>query len=425
MELADKSMTLIDDLKYMCSNIFGMLRVPITFLDREGESILQFPDEYISNPLYPDYVTLYEQFLDSIEESTTVFTNSTKFFENYAFVVIRDDHKFIGTIIIGPCLFSEINTESIDELIKNLNIQVKHRKDLLYYYQRMAVISYDTLINACSIFHYFIYREQLSIVTLTENADIYDKSFSQIRYSFSKTERNQDFENYMLENMKNGFSHHSPKYEVELLNYIKEGDKDKLIEFLEKRPAEKYGKLYKNPLRDQKNLFISFIPLVSHAAMEGGLDWELALSLGDYYIHIVEEESSIKDILNLYPKMFIDFTERVKIATATHSIPIIKCKNYIFEHLLDKLALSNIAEAIGMNPSYLSHLFKKEVGLAISDYIQRERIELAKKMILTSDEPLSDIYTTLGFIDQSHFTKVFKKFTGVTPKDFRLNHKHT
>lgn len=424
MVLTDKSISIIDDLKYMCSNIFGMLRVPITFLNKEGELILQFPEVFISNPLYLDYSTLYEQFLNSIEETTTIFTNSTKFLENYAFVIVRDKNKFLGTIIIGPCLFSSVNSEFIDELIKNLDIQVKYKNDLLHYYQHMSVISYDALVNACSIFHYFIYRKQLSIITLTENLDIYEKTFSNINHSISSAKISQDFENYMLENIKNGFSHHSPKYEAELLGHIKEGNLDNLIEFLEKKPADKYSRISKNPLRNQKNLFISFVSLVSHAAIDGGLDWELALSLSDYYIHIVEEENSIKDILNLYSKMFIDFTERVRSANSTNSAPIIKCKNYIFEHLFDKFSLSDIAEATGMNSNYLSYLFKKKVGVTIGDYIQSERIEVAKKMLISSDESLSEIYVSLGFIDQSHFTKIFKKFTGMTPKAYRLSHKH-
>lgn len=73
--------------------------------------------------------------------------------------------------------------------------------------------------------------------------------------------------------------------------------------------------------------------------------------------------------------------------------------------------------------NYLSQLFKKEVGIPISDYIQQERIEEAKKLIALSDTPLSDVCSSLTFNDQSYFTKVFKKFTGVTPKQYR-NNKH-
>ncbi|MNI59062.1 HTH-type transcriptional activator Btr [compost metagenome] len=95
------------------------------------------------------------------------------------------------------------------------------------------------------------------------------------------------------------------------------------------------------------------------------------------------------------------------------------CQNYIFNHLYEELTLSKLAGVAGLNASYLSQLFKKETGLAVSDYIQRERIEEAKRLMEWPGISLSDIATRLHFNDQSYFTKVFKKYTGITPKQFR------
>lgn len=81
--------------------------------------------------------------------------------------------------------------------------------------------------------------------------------------------------------------------------------------------------------------------------------------------------------------------------------------------------MSKLAEVAGLNASYLSQLFKKENGISVSDYIQRERIEEAKRLIELPGVTLSDIATRLHFNDQSYFTKVFKKYTGVTPRQFR------
>jgi AraC-like DNA-binding protein len=75
----------------------------------------------------------------------------------------------------------------------------------------------------------------------------------------------------------------------------------------------------------------------------------------------------------------------------------------------------------GLNRSYLSQLFKKETGFTVSDFIQIERIEEAKRLIELSGISLSDIATRLQFNDQSYFTKVFKKYTGITPRQFKTN----
>ncbi|MDQ0233070.1 YesN/AraC family two-component response regulator [Metabacillus malikii] len=65
-------------------------------------------------------------------------------------------------------------------------------------------------------------------------------------------------------------------------------------------------------------------------------------------------------------------------------------------------------------------MFKKEVGISVTEYIQRTKIEEAKKLISFSDYSLSKIHTLLNFTDQSYFTKVFKKYTGYTPKQYRM-----
>nr|WP_083442866.1 AraC family transcriptional regulator [Paenibacillus sp. IHB B 3415] len=78
-----------------------------------------------------------------------------------------------------------------------------------------------------------------------------------------------------------------------------------------------------------------------------------------------------------------------------------------------------IARTVGLSPKYLSALFKKEVGLTVSEYIQQMKSDEAKKLLAYSKTPISEICTLLSFNDQSYFTKVFKKVTGVTPKFYR------
>ncbi|WP_227011817.1 helix-turn-helix transcriptional regulator [Paenibacillus lutimineralis] len=75
----------------------------------------------------------------------------------------------------------------------------------------------------------------------------------------------------------------------------------------------------------------------------------------------------------------------------------------------------------GVHPAYLSKLFKQETGMTVIEYIQRQKIEEAKKLLTLSDASPLRAASLLNFHDQSHFTKVFKKYTGVTPKQYK-NH---
>lgn len=105
-----------------------------------------------------------------------------------------------------------------------------------------------------------------------------------------------------------------------------------------------------------------------------------------------------------------------------YSREITICKNFIFNNIYEKITIPQLAKLVDLRPGYLSQLFKKEVGIPLSKYIQREKIEEAKKLLILTDYSLADICSRLNFNDQSYFTKVFKKFTGVTPKQYRDNH---
>ncbi|MCP3761023.1 helix-turn-helix domain-containing protein [Domibacillus sp. A3M-37] len=114
------------------------------------------------------------------------------------------------------------------------------------------------------------------------------------------------------------------------------------------------------------------------------------------------------------------FTERVQRAKTPSLSPIIvKCQRYIIQHVYDGLSLERIAHYIKLSSSYVSILFKSETGIAINEAIQRARIEEAESLLLLSSHPIAVISACLHFTDQSHFTKVFKKHTGLTPKQYR------
>ena len=101
---------------------------------------------------------------------------------------------------------------------------------------------------------------------------------------------------------------------------------------------------------------------------------------------------------------------------------VTKIKNYIREHI-DEVNRGQIADYFYLSPSYLSKLFRRETGESLIDYIQKERIDLAKELLLYSEYSISDIAIQTGYPNFSHFSKQFRKFVGCTPNEFRKNKK--
>ena len=85
----------------------------------------------------------------------------------------------------------------------------------------------------------------------------------------------------------------------------------------------------------------------------------------------------------------------------------------------EELTLSRVADEIGLNPSYLSSLFKQVTGESFKEYLNSIRIKEAQHLLSNTSYPIMQIAVSCGFSDQSYFTKVFKKCTGLTPRQYR------
>lgn len=97
----------------------------------------------------------------------------------------------------------------------------------------------------------------------------------------------------------------------------------------------------------------------------------------------------------------------------------------IDSNLSKSFSISELAEVCYISPHHFSHLFKKVMGLPPLKYTNKKRIDVAKKMLTDKSLKIHVIATSLGFEDQFYFSRLFKKFTGLSPKDFRAYIHHS
>jgi len=83
------------------------------------------------------------------------------------------------------------------------------------------------------------------------------------------------------------------------------------------------------------------------------------------------------------------------------------------------ISLAVVAEGVGMSYFHFSRSFKQSIGLSPINYITRQRIERAKRLLAERDLPISEIALRTGFSSQSHFTTSFRRLVGITPSSFR------
>lgn len=93
--------------------------------------------------------------------------------------------------------------------------------------------------------------------------------------------------------------------------------------------------------------------------------------------------------------------------------------DFIHEHLDQPMTLANLAQLANLSTYYFARQFKRSTGLSPYQYVLRARIERAQELLLDPSRAIADIALAVGFHNQSHFTRVFRQQTGLTPKAYR------
>lgn len=114
--------------------------------------------------------------------------------------------------------------------------------------------------------------------------------------------------------------------------------------------------------------------------------------------------------------------EEARCATNCRVPWLLQVRDLLHDELYENLQLEYIAGKVGVHPAHLTKAFRQHFGQSIGEYVRALRISRARHLLETSDLPIGEIAFATGFIDQSHFTRTFKRHTGQTPHSYRTDH---
>jgi two-component system response regulator YesN len=132
----------------------------------------------------------------------------------------------------------------------------------------------------------------------------------------------------------------------------------------------------------------------------------------------LESSYGAKDLLIAINQLVDDCLTRM-LGQKTSKVLMLSAENYIQRHLVNDLGIEEVADYLGISCSYFSLLFKLHAGETFVEYITRHRMEMAKSMLITSDKSIAKIGTLIGIADRRYFTKVFQRYTGFKPSEYR------
>lgn len=218
--------------------------------------------------------------------------------------------------------------------------------------------------------------------------------------------------------------HRPPTVEYSFYAAVKTGDMETVVANCKEDAfihLEGTGVLSRNTLTNIKYHFVVTAAMLTRYCIDGGLEPEQAYRLSDFYILKMDTCTTVRQIADLHHEMAKDFTGKMVLQKKSSilSKPVVQCVDYIYSHIKERITVAMLAEYTGLSESYLSRVFKQNLGISISDYIREKKIEKATHLLRYSDKSIIDIANYLSFSSQSHFIQTFENFTGMTPKKYR------
>ena len=213
---------------------------------------------------------------------------------------------------------------------------------------------------------------------------------------------------------------HSYRDEQLLMQAIREGRVQDAVHLAERMDSDA-GRLSREEVRHRRNLAIVGIAICARAAIEGGIAPESAYRISGYYISKCDDAQDPAHMLHYRNRAIEELTGRVaeKLQKPRSSSYVDKCRDYVRKHYREKISLDEIAEAVGISPTYLSRLFRKETGVCLQDFINEVRVTRAAELLRYSAKSLPEIAYYVGFPNQSYLGKIFKKYKNMTPRAYR------
>lgn len=394
------------DLGYLCTMLGNLSGIPVRIFEQNRQifyhSVVHLPR---------DPMILYRREILAVTEHISYFV--TSHFHYYGIV-----NSGTVKIVVGPTRQVPDSEQELRELAFRADVEPDEVDEFVTGMQGIIQMPLESVMQMLCTINYVLNGERTSL----QDIAILDSMQQQFRRSREQLHTQAVFSpgNAPLQ----ADQHNTFHLEQAMMNIIRKGDSAALREWISDAPAVRGGVLAPDQLRQRKNTFIVTATLASRAAIRGGLAVDDAFTLSDSYIQKCELLRNPEQITNLQYHMVLDFTERVERLRKGKrpSQLVLDVSNYIQHHMSEAISVEAMAKELFLSRTYLSRKFKAESGETLTDFILKEKTEEAKRFLRYSDKSLTAIGLYLGFSSQSHFSRVFRKYTSLSPSEYRQKH---
>ena len=349
-------------------------------------------------------------FLQSLE-SYTMYKQTDRYRRAWIYLLLPQKEEQ-NVALMGPYLPAPLSEEALLEMCEENGLFPQMQRTVREYYDSLPILrDANLLFIMLETFCERVWqRPSFALVDVNREHNVPVSLLN-------KEPRTDSFDDH-LANMK--VLEKRYEFENEMIRAVMLGQIHKEKQFMPGFEAMRFEIRGSSPLRSIKNYSIIMNTLLRKAAENGGVHPVYLDRISADFAKRIEETSVLSAFPTLMNEMFRSYCRLVrKHSIRRYSPAVQKAILLIDSDLSAPLTLASLASAQGLSEGYLATIFKRETEKTVSEYVREKRMKHAAHLLGTTRLQIQTIAMHCGIMDVQYFSKLFKKHTGKTPKEYR------
>ncbi|MDD3218784.1 MAG: AraC family transcriptional regulator [Lachnospiraceae bacterium] len=395
--------TLEKEIRFLVSLVNRCLNIEVRYITSPEDFVSAFSeDPFTNHKALSKIIDFYRGHVAPVTICSWISSKHLRY-------IILNFSSSDGVLILGPYLEDASDDELIYQILDSHHLSIDYFTRIKLYYDSLPLYDDSHISNVGTDIIKHLLGEDIII------------NYCQHDFSTIDTSEND----YMHQSLEHSLSLDmiAKRYECEkeLIQAVSWGNIEESTKAL-----HELGKYYvtamrtKDPQRNIKNSLITFNTLLRKAAEYGGVHPVYLDETSHKWAVRFENTHSSKELDEFQHKMLRSYCMLVKNHSLAGYSPIVRqAVDYINFNLASGLTVSGLADMLNISADYLTRLFRLELKCTVIEYINKQRITSAVKLLNTTHMPIQNIAMCIGINDTSYFGKLFKKQIGMSPRQYR------
>lgn len=325
-------------------------------------------------------------------------------------------NEYVFSIICGQVIMWEPEgyfLEEIEEMVKGLDVDVSEVKWAAAHLEIMSSDKVHATADLLCMVANQIMKNGMTVLEQRKNISAQQTRLAEVIQARKRSEV------AMRTIESRASSINSLEKEHQLKTIVRNGKKRPAQQLLELLLVD-IIEINSEDIDTVKARVIELVVIISRAAVDGGADLSVILQQNALFYLELHKITKTEEICLWSRGMLETFMNLIDTNKDQKNLQAIqKAAEYIRKNFRNKITIEDIAQEVYLSPCYVSRVFKQGLGCTLMEYLTKVRVDEAKTMLKNHKYNVMQVAEEIGFEDPAYFTRVFKKFEGITPSKYK------